>query len=173
MDYLYAQLPDLIYNPAEFTGTSSSGTIKIDINNNMGVINANVLRTPGILRVKNYNSDTVDIDFNGSADAYIEIPKIPEAIDLDAATVTQDDINKNYFPASTPIGSPYLKIKVTDDKLVRVLVPTPEIRSKISTVKTFFIYSFENLSQIPNLTAGDSFFAQNHGKLLRYTYTNG
>ena len=87
----------------------------------------------------------MDAEFNGSSDIYLEIPKVPEPMDLEAATVTQDDINKNYFPVNTIVGSPYLKIKVTDNKIVRVLVPTPEIRSKISTIKTFFIYSYENL----------------------------
>ena len=77
MDYLYSQLPEVVYNPEDLTGESPNGTIQLNIDNDERKITADVLKTPGVLRIKDLNvlSDNNEYIFDGSNDIYVEIAK--------------------------------------------------------------------------------------------------
>ena len=42
MDFIYSQLPEIVYDPAALTGISSNGTIDLKIDNDKRIIDAGV-----------------------------------------------------------------------------------------------------------------------------------
>ena len=54
MNYLYSQLPEVVYNPADLTGESSNGTIQLNIDNKERKIIADVLKNTWSVKNKRF-----------------------------------------------------------------------------------------------------------------------
>lgn len=126
MDYLYGQLPEMVYDPVDFTGVSGNGTVHLRIDSNKRIIEANVLRVPGTLQIVDLNSGTTTT-YNGSKDTVIEIPKFEDSLKVEYGIATQADLNANIFPAESnmSVGDGYLKLTLASGEEVYAPIPSP------------------------------------------------
>ena len=109
MDYLYAQLPDEVYDPVDLTGVSSTGTIRLNIDNNKRIIDANVIRVPNALTIiDNNKSETYTYD--GSSAQTIEIPQVKNSLTLEYKLASQADIDNNIPTTSAKVGDAYIQV---------------------------------------------------------------
>lgn len=90
MDFLYGQLPELVYDPADLTGVSSNGTIDLKIDNNKRIIDASVR---GKLYLYDPNTNT-KVEYNGSKDTHFELPLIKkDSLKVEVVKVTPGNID--------------------------------------------------------------------------------
>ena len=146
MDYLYAELPEIVYDPSDLTAKCLDGTINASVDNNKRVINLAVVKTPATLTVIDQNNHDKVYEFNGSQPVEVTIPKFDTGIVIEY---------KVCEVAGTPIagllaGDGYLEItdgagKVSYAPLVNG-GKTGDIQ-KVQTVKK--IYTLEDFGTMP------------------------
>ena len=71
MDYLYGQLPEVVYDPADLKGKSTNKTTEVNIDNEKRTVDVNVLKTPGTLVITDPNTKVRDSKGNLSSAVYI------------------------------------------------------------------------------------------------------
>ena len=160
MDYLYGQLPEMVYDPVDFTGVSGNGTVHLRIDSNKRIIEANVLRVPGTLQIVDLNSGTTTT-YNGSKDTVIEIPKFEDSLKVEYGVATQADLNANIFPAESnmSVGDGYLKLTLASGEEVYAPIPSPVAAGNgVQQLKSLEVFS--SSTALPGSAAvGDCYVA--------------
>ena len=160
MDYLYGQLPEMVYDPVDFTGVSGNGTVHLRIDSNKRIIEANVLRVPGTLQIVDLNSGTTTT-YDGSKDTVIEIPKFEDSLKVEYGIATQSDLNANLFPAGSnmSVGDGYLKLTLASGEEVYAPIPSPVAAGNgVQQLKSLYVYY--SSSALPNsASVGDCYVA--------------
>lgn len=161
MDYLYGQLPEMVYDPVDFTGVSGNGTVHLRIDSNKRIIEANVLKVPGTLQIVDLNSGTTTT-YNGSKDTVIEIPKFEDSLKVEYGIATQADLNANIFPAESnmSVGDGYLKLTLASGEEVYAPIPSPVAAGNgVQQLKSLKVFPSE--AALPgNAITGDCYVAR-------------
>ena len=138
MDYLYGQLPEIVYDPADLSGKSPNGTISLNINNDKRELILDVLKTPGKLIIK--DPGNVEYSYDGSQDVAVDISKFFN-VEIEYKTATEEDIANKIPTANSSVGDGYLQIDVSG-KTTYVPMATPMSTSsgvqKITSINTIY-----------------------------------
>ena len=136
MDYLYSQLPELVYDPADLIGKSSNGTIDLKIDNNKREIDAQI---KGKLYLYDPNTDT-RVEYNGANDINFEIPIFEkDSLKVEYVKITGEninDLNKIESLKDCKVGDVCLKIwaESMPTEITYVPIPTPVTSGNIQRV---------------------------------------
>lgn len=142
MDFLYGQLPELVYDPADLTGVSSNGTIDLKIDNSKRIIDASV---KGKLYLYDPNTG-VKAEYNGANDVSFELPVFEkDELRVEVVKVTSGNINylKQFESLKDcKIGEFCLKVysNATASAPNYVAIPTPEVSGSVQKINAINIY---------------------------------
>ena len=181
MDFIYSQLPEIVYNPADLTGISTNGTVDLKINNEERIIDANVLKVPGTLTIIDRNSKNTDgswgktYSYNGASSILVELPKVGD-LKVESVQVTSENIAAIKEFVDCKIGDVGLKITSPSapDQPTYIIIPTATSSStsdiqKITSINTIYT-SVYDLPQ--NASLGDVYPVIENGEIVLYEKIN-
>ena len=158
MDYLYGQLSESVYDPADLTGISSTGTISLDIDNDKRTINANTIRVPNALIINDRHTKRT-FKYDGSTPVSIEIPQVKNELNLTYKIATLADIEAGIPTSSAREGDAYLE--VIDPDGTKTFIPLERGSSSgMVCLNDTFIYA--SVDALPfNVPIGSIYLARN------------
>lgn len=172
MDYLYAELPEIVYDPTNLTGTSPNGTVEVNVDNNKRVISATVIKTPHKLIVVDKNNPDKLYEFDGSQDVEVTIPLFDSNIKIEYKICEQE----GYPHSDLKLGDAYLDITDgTGDKCYAPLIAGNNKTGDIQKIQSIQrVYTSQDYKEMPQ--DGKNYLVKTEGSnpyLSLYSFKNG
>ena len=145
MDFLYSELPEIVYDPADLTGSSFNGTVQLTIDNDKRAIDIGVLKTPGKLTILDPNQNKYS--FDGSVDTVIDISNF-FGIEIEYKVATEEDIAQNIPTASSKVGDGYFKITASGT-VAYAPIPMPVAASSDIQKITSISKIYNSVTELP------------------------
>lgn len=179
MDYLYGQLPEVVYDPADLKGKSTNKTTEVNIDNEKRTVDVNVLKTPGTLVITDPNTKVRDSKgnlssavyiFDGSNNIDVTFPEFRDSIEIEYKIATQEDINNNIPTSDATIGDGYIVLTLASGTKTCVPLPKPLATNDIQKITSLNqIYDVNSFGQLPqDVELGSIYVVKQNGQLCLY-----
>jgi predicted nucleic acid-binding Zn-ribbon protein len=180
MDFLYSQLPEIVYNPADFTGISSSGTISLNIDNDKKIIDANIRGKLTIIDNNNQDASGGKLTYvyTGADDVLVNIPKIEkDNLKIESFMITSNHLENIEELKEYDVGDTCLKIYTESDpdNPTYVVIPTPMVSSdiqRITSINKIYSDAFDGEGLPEDAPVGSIYPFQKCGELILYEKTS-